>query len=133
MADLVCVDPARVHEFWPHVKRMILSAVERTNLGDPQDLEYDILNGDQLLWIVWDGEAILAAASTHLVTIGGQIVCIITACGGEDMKHWHPLISGIEKYAKDERAACVRIYGRRGWGRVLSGYQQTHVILERTL
>lgn len=125
-AELICVDPKRVHEFWPHARDMILSAVRRTELSDPQDLEYDILNGDQLLWLAIDG-ALKAAASTHLA----NNVCTITACGGAGMQQWLPLFAQIEKYAKDEGCRCVRIFGRRGWLRVLEGYKTKHVIMER--
>jgi hypothetical protein len=128
LASLVCVDPKRVHEFWPHAKELILSAIRRTGISDPQDIEYDILSGDQLLWLAFDGK-IKAAAASHLA---GD-VCTITACGGEDMKEWLPLFSQIEDYAKAEGCRCVRIYGRKGWLRVLDGYRATHVIMERPL
>jgi len=108
---------------------MILSAIRRTDLSDPQDIEYDILCGDQLLWLAYDGKAIKAAAASHLT----DKVCTITACGGEDMKVWLPLFAQIEKYAKDEGCRCVRIYGRKGWLRVLEGYETKHVIMERAL
>lgn len=129
MVDLVCVDPKRVHEVWPHAKPLIMSAITRTGLSDPADIEYDILNGDQLLWLAWNGEKIEAAASSHLISG----VCVITACGGENMERWLPLFSQIETYAKNEGCRCVRIYGRKGWGRVLDGYHVEHVILERPL
>jgi hypothetical protein len=127
-AELVCVDPKLIHEVWPHARKLIISAIDRTKLSNPIDTEYDILNGDQLLWLAWDG-SIKAACSTLLV----DGVCVITACGGEDMKQWLPLFSQIEQYAKDQSCRCVRIFGRRGWLRVLDGYQAKHVILERQL
>lgn len=127
-AELVCVDPKRVHEFWPYAREFILSAIKRTDLSDPQDIEYDILNGDQLLWLAINAK-IKAAASTHLA----NNVCTITACGGEDMNEWLPLFAQIEQYAKNEGCKSVRIYGRKGWQRVLENYHVKHVILERAL
>lgn len=127
-ASLICVDPKRIHEFWPHARELILSALRRTDLGDPLDLEYDVLNGDQLLWIAFDG-TLKAAATTHLA----NNVCVITACGGSDMNEWLPMLDGIEQYAKFEGCRCVRIFGRKGWARVLKNYDQKHVIMERAL
>lgn len=117
---------------------MILSAIKRTNLSDPADIEYDILNGDQLLWlaiaqITADVKIIEAAAATSLVEISGETVCIITACGGENMANWLPLFAHIETYAKNEGCDRVRIYGRRGWSRVLDGYHVEHVVMERQI
>jgi hypothetical protein len=130
--ELICVDPKRVHEIWPHVAPLIHSAVKRTNLSHTQDIAYDTLHGDGLLWIAWDG-SIKAAATTSLVRTDRDKVCILTACAGEDMALWLPLLGKIEAYAKAEGCAFVRIYGRKGWARVLEGYQVEHIILERQL
>jgi hypothetical protein len=131
--DLVCVDPKRVHEVWPHVKHLIHAAILRTNLNHTSDIEYEILQGDGLLWLAWNGQQIKAAASTVLVETDFDKVCLLTACGGEDMAEWLPLLLKIEDYAKAEGCACVRICGRKGWGRVLTGYHVEHIILEKDL
>lgn len=131
--DLICVDPNEAHKFWPHVKELIRRATLRTNLSHFNDIEDDILFGDGLLWIVWNGRTIECAATTSLIETETSKVCVLTACGGEDMKRWLPLMSKIETYAKEEGCACVRIYGRRGWQRVLDGYEMKHVILEKGL
>jgi hypothetical protein len=126
--DLVCVDPARVTEIWPFARDLIKAAIERTNLSDFQDIEADVLSGDQLLWLAWSGR-IEAAATTHL----SRNVCTLTACSGYDRERWLPLFEKIEDYAKAEGATAMRIYGRKGWERVLNGYRAEHVILEKRL
>lgn len=131
-AELICIDPARVGEFWPHVEPLIRSAIERTELSDPRDIEADILSGRSLLWLAWSGK-IEAAAASQIVSVGDKKVCIITACGGSDRSRWLPLIEGIENYARQEGCACVRIYGRKGWLRVLDGYEARHVIMDKDL
>ena len=131
-ADLICVDPKRVHEVWPHAKDLIRKAIERTNLSAFEDIEYDVLSGDQLLWLAWDGKAILAAATTQIVKPCDK-VCILTACAGSDRERWLPLFAQIEKYATDEGCSSIRIFGRRGWERVLIGYRVKHIILEKAL
>ncbi|WP_315831124.1 hypothetical protein [Bradyrhizobium prioriisuperbiae] len=131
--ELICVDPRRIHEIWPHAADLIHRAVRRTNLNHTRDIDADVLSGAGLLWLAWNGEAIEAAATTSLIQTDTDKVCILTACGGEDMARWLPLLRQIEDYARNEGCACVRIYGRRGWQRVLDGYDVTHVILEKEL
>lgn len=131
-AELVCVPPERVSEFWPHVEPLIRSAIERTELSDPRDIERDILGGVSLLWLAWN-DGIEAAAASQIVRIGETKVCIITACGGSNRERWLPLIEGIENYARQEGCSCVRIYGRKGWLRVLDGYEARHVIMDKDL
>lgn len=128
--DLVCVAPAEVHQVWPIARGLIRTAIERTGLSEFEDIERDILAGDQLLWLAIS-DHVEAAAATHLVKTGGAPVCVLTACSGHNRERWLSLFAQIEKYAKDEGARCMRIYGRPGWQRVLDGYRVEHVILEK--
>lgn len=111
---------------------MIRAAIEKTGLSEFADIEYDVLSGDQLLWLAIS-DHIEAAATTHLIRTGGSLVLVITACSGSQRERWLPLLAKIEKYAKAENCKCVRIYGRKGWERALSGYRVEHVVLEKTL
>lgn len=133
LADLVCVDPKRINEVWPHVKHLIERAIKRTDLSCFRDIEDEVLSGDGLLWIVWDGTKVKCAATTSLSLTENSKACTLTACGGEGMHEWLPLFAKIEAYAKAEKCTCVRIYGRKGWLRALEGYRVKHVILERPL
>lgn len=129
---LVCVDPAHIDEMWPHVRDKIRAAIERTGLSSFADIESDVLSGMQLVWIAWDGKEVLAAATTQIVKPLSKI-CVLTACSGYDRERWLPLFAEIEKYAENEGCSSMRIYGRKGWERVLTGYRAEHVILEKRL
>jgi hypothetical protein len=133
LAELVCVDPQRVHEIWPHVSRLLKMACRRTELSAFADIEADILAGRSLLWIAWNGRTVEAAAATILINSGIGKVCIITVCGGADMKRWLPLIDQIEIYARAEGCKRIRIFGRKGWLRVLEGYKEKHIIMDKEL
>lgn len=131
LAELVCVDPRRVSEVWPHVSLLLRGACRRTRLNAFADIEADILAGRSLLWVAWNGRTIESAAATIQIDSESGKVCIITVCGGNGMKRWLPLIGQIENYARREGCARVRIYGRKGWLRVLDGYQQKYVIMDK--
>ena len=126
--DLCCVDPKDVGQIWEYAGPMIRAAIERTNLSDFADIEKDVLAGNQLLWLAVS-DHIEAAATTHL----SRNVCTLTACSGHQRERWLPLFARIEKYAKDEGCSAMRIYGRKGWERVLDGYRAEYVILEKSL
>jgi len=132
MVELVCVDPKLVDQFWPHASKLIQTAVERTGLCEFKDIESQVLSGRQLLWLAWSG-SIEAAATTELVEINGHMVCVLTACGGHQRERWLPLLAKIEQFAKDEGCECLRIFGRKGWERVLNDYRVEHIILEKQL
>src|ERR1700704_6306265 len=103
-AELICIDPARVHEFWPHVSPLIAAAMTRGGITDLADVEGAVHAARALVWIAigpedkrvetpvfpaWccerpdgNGLAIKAAAVTQLSSVDGDRFCTIVACGG---------------------------------------------------
>jgi hypothetical protein len=132
-AELVCVDPRRVCEIWPYIAPLLKTACQRTQLNAFADIEADILAGRSLLWLAWNGRTIEAAAATILINSEIGKVCVITVCGGRSMECWLPLTGQIENYARNEACARVRIYGRKGWLRVLGDYESKYVIMDKEL
>lgn len=126
--DLICVDPKEVNQVWQYAGPLIRAAIERTGLSEFADVEKQVLSGDQLLWLAVS-DHIEAAATTHL----SNNVCTLVACSGHQRERWLPLFKEIENYAKAEGCRCIRIYGRKGWERVLDGYRVEHVILEKVI
>jgi hypothetical protein len=131
--QLICVDPAQVHEFWPHVAALIKAAMEKGRLSSYADVEHAVRNGNALLWLAWNGEKIKAAAVTELGQANGEKFCTVVACGGHDRAQWLPLLAGLEAYGKREGCAAMRIYGRRGWLKLLTDYRTARVLLEKEL
>ncbi len=82
MMDLVCVDPALVHEIWPHVETLIKRAMNCSRLSDYATLEQKVWRGHALLWIAWE-EKICAATVTSISIVNGRKQCVIVACAGE--------------------------------------------------
>jgi hypothetical protein len=128
---VVCVEPSKVSQVWPFVAHLIKSAMVRGGLSDFGSVEQDVKQNLALLWLVWDGEKVMAAAVTQLTTNNGLKVCTIVACGGEHRERWLFLIGKLEDHARDEGCARVRICGRRGWTKALDGYRVRSVILEK--
>src|SRR5215472_2910173 len=141
-AALICVDPARVPDVWPHVAPLIARALRRGGFAPCAedacaDLARRLRAGTALLWLAWDGETILAAAVTELAheeNIKDRAkVCTIVACAGEDFARFGHLIAGLEAYARAEGCARMRICGRPGWRRRLPGYALARVVIEKRL
>jgi hypothetical protein len=132
-AKLIPVAASLVAGVWPHAGPLVKRAMDRTKLGNFEDVERDVLGGAQQLWLVWNGTEIKAAVVTRLVCINHERICIIVACGGRDRTEWLPLIAGIEQFARDEGCTAMRIIGRKGWQRILADYRATYVVMDRKL
>lgn len=124
---LVCVDPKLVHLIWPRVSNKINDAIAKGGGDNFKGTEQNVLNGDALLWLAWDGVSVAAAAVTEILKNG---TCEIVAFAG---KRCDDLLSGIEDHARAEGCAKVRFTGRKGWARVLPEYSQPYIVLERML
>ena len=132
-ARLVCVDPCDVEKVWPKVEPLLRRAIERTQLSDFDSCTSALFTGAHLLWMAIADDKIEAIATTELAKVGSRKICTIVACAGENRERWLPLIAGIEKFAKNEGCDAMRIYGRRGWKRVLDDYRIKYVVLEKVL
>lgn len=122
------IDPAVVGAIWPYAEGMIEAAFRRTDLDNIDQTKADVLAGRALLWITWLDEEIKAALVTKIVKPHTIKACVLVACGGEG--DWPDLIETIKAYAREEGCAVMRLYGRKGWVRVLKDFKPMHVILD---
>lgn len=131
---LVCVDPAQIDRIWPHVSHLIDAAFE-TGIGDdkPETLKADLDAGLALLWVVWDGKGLLAAATTKIVTLPTKKLCVLTAAAGRELHRWRRFIADLEMYAKAEQCDGIRLTGRPGWKAYFRDYKQPWICLEKDL
>lgn len=128
----ICIDPEHVHRVWPSVTALIEDAMNRGG-GDFDLVQRDTLNGEKLLWVAIDEQRIWAAAVTGLHVEKDKKFCVIWACGGHEKDRWLSLKDELEKFAKAEGCAVMRIFGRRGWARELTDYKLKSVTLEKVL
>lgn len=128
-ARLLCVAPHMAAMVWPMARGLIKSAFDRTEPKEFERTEAEVLAGLQPLWIVVDG-AVTTAATTQLVEDNNGKLCVVRAAAGLDPARWMP---DIEAYARGEGCTGMRVMGRRGWERKLTGYRPEFVILAKDL
>lgn len=129
----ICIDPKFVDRVWPLVAHLIRAAMRKGRISDFADVERAVLAGRQLLWVAADTQAIWAAATIELSRANGEKLCTIVACGGRERARWLSLKKELEKFAKAEGCAAIRIHGRRGWAREFPDYRLTRILLEKQL
>lgn len=130
MPRLICVPPDLVNQVWPLIEHHIRKALQRGGMGDYNTVAAGVLSGPDLLWLALEDDKIHAVAITSLSLDG---ICTIVACGGAHFSQFGHLIAGLEQFAKNEGCKAVRICGRPGWLRLLSGYRTKRVIIEKAL
>ena len=77
----------------------------------------DVIEPDELLWAVLDGDELLACATAWLSADGYVEVKLV---GGKDRHKWlDELDRKIGDAARDAGATELRAWGRRGWAKEL--------------
>lgn len=128
----------QVMDFWVKAEPFLWRAILLTD-GDETliSVRNGLRDGDRQLWMAFEDETMsraLMAVTTRLVQFGsGRRKCEIAQIGGDDMERWLGFLPIIESWAKDQGCSGMRIIGRRGWGRVLSGYRESATVLECVL
>lgn len=130
-ADLLCIHPHQVNEFWPYAEPHIKAATERCGNWSVGEIRQQLDRG-ALLWIVWDGEAVKAACVTQLSCESEGLVLEALACGGAG-QDWRRLYEEIEDYGRNEGCFKSRIQGRDGWRGIFKDYDLAWVVLEKRL
>ena len=123
---------ARLAEVWSAVEPLLAPALMRGGEMTMQTLAEALRDGRLVLWLAWSGRLEAAAVTEIADTIAGRVCCIV-ACGGRDRANWLALRADLETYARRAGCARMRIYGRKGWTRVLPDYRATRIILEKEL
>jgi hypothetical protein len=132
-AALVCVPPDQIGAIWPHAAPFIERPFAKRGDDTPESIRADIEAGHALLWIVWDGSALIAAAVTRIMSTVRRRVLRIVCCAGNDVHRWIHLIKELEAYGKREGCDVCRVEGREGWKTMLSEYRQPYIVLEKAL
>lgn len=110
---------------WPLLEPLFRKANEKA----PSDLTPDLIldrasDGRLTLWAIYNHETptdLLAAVATGIHTDG--MVCEIFALGGKRMTEWLGLrLAELEGLARRQGVIRMRLEGRRGWAKVLTGY-----------
>lgn len=131
--NLVAVPPDKAQQAWHLAEKHVLAAIDGSGFAEVSDIQMQVMLGEALLWLAAEGTSVIGAGVTRLIDVGGKKSCEIFAWGAEDQQKCAPLLKTIEKYAKNEGCASMRLSGRRGWARQLPDYRLVAVILEKEL
>jgi hypothetical protein len=116
--------PSQIADIWLDVAPLLADALARGSRGYTlEDVLDELESGRAMLWLVVDGEAIVAAAVVFLETRARALQ--VWLMGGRDMPGWLDiLIEGLARYARemklkalqaDVRPGLVKVLKSRGW------------------
>lgn len=137
LADTFAVQPGELHYVWNECIPLLSRALARS--GHERTIDYvleQLMSKHAQLWCACDRDGtLIGALVTQVEELGdGEKACRLWLVGGKSREKWlHALTEEIEPWAKSIGCTSVRFSGRRGWRRVLPGYVQTQISLEKSL
>lgn len=96
----------------------------------PADVRAQLESEHAQLWVLQDGDSIRGIVITKLKDQLG--VLWIASGKGLDSEAMQ-MLSAIEAWMTERGVRQVRIEGRRGWGRVLNGYEEKATVFSKRL
>lgn len=108
---------------------------QETQHASADSLLEKIANQERQLWAVADGERLTGIVLTEVYeTPRGRMLCAWAAAGnGNSLETITHAYDAIERWAREIGCVSVEIRGRKGWKKVLPGFNETGVILEKSL
>jgi len=129
------VPPQYLEATWPHVVGWISSFVERSRgRCTLESVAKRFASNEWRLWVISHGKTLDGCVITRVYEAdSGMRLCEILACIGSDASQWVHLRSEVEAWAAQNGCHRVQMWARKGWGKHVPEYQQTHVLLEKDL
>ena len=120
-------------EFWHKVRPLIQRAIDESD-GDYliDDIYEALWLRDMQLWVWYQDGEIIGALVTEILDRPENRVCTLVLGGGAGLDFWKNDTT-IYRWAKGNGCSSVEIHGRKGWGRVLSGWKETSTNFRRDL
>lgn len=110
-----------VRYIWKDVERVLKKSVDTaTGKVNLIDVLHGILNDTYVLWVVFDGEEVIAAITTRIIQYPQRRSMALDWVGGSKMKEWQDMaIEKITDFAMLNNCQHLEGYGRKAWGRAL--------------
>jgi hypothetical protein len=126
--------PETLDRYWPHALPHLKRFSEETLLLNTEKIYESVKTNEKQLWMAErDGEVVLVVVTEVWTAENGQICTIRIGSGTAGHELLRTMCDEIEAWARGIGCVGMEICGRKGWSRVLDGFRQTGVILEKDL
>ena len=135
--EVSMVPPQLINTCWKQVEPFMAKAAKYTYGRFTSDDIYDsVMEHDYQLWVAFDEETIKGAVVTNVMVYPKRKLLCMSFCGGYDLKEWkEPMLSLLQRYAKDMGCDGIEATARAGWAKIFlnDGYKQHWVTFELPL
>jgi hypothetical protein len=131
-ADVFTLQSYEIDEHWFWIKRF-LKRVENPD-WTPAQVKTELRSAKAQLWVLGDGRsAPLGIVITRIENFQDTRWGLVWIAAGDGIEHVPRMLGEIEKWFRSMGCSRSEISGRKGWERVLPGYEFKAVTLVKEL
>ena len=131
---IVLVYPDSLPDIWLRVEGYLrIIADESRGRLTLENIVIYIINGSWKLWVIFEGDEVLAVATAEIIDHPQLRVLHGTGIAGRNRKKWVHLLSVVEDWAREQGCNAIQLSTRAGFGKDLPNYTATHVLFEKSL
>lgn len=113
---------------WGEVVKHLMRPVNRSyGRYTIVDVYAALHSGTQQLWVVYEGDDIIAAITTGISIYPNKKCLTCMFCGGRGLDEWAEEADyALSQFARDEGCESIELTGRIGWKKVLEKFDWDH-------
>lgn len=102
-----------------HLEKSIPYSKKRMTI---EEVRKHILDGTHQLWVVFNGDEIIASMTTGISMYGENKFMTVHCCGGDRLLDWiSDWMDIAEEWARDNECIAIELLGRKGWTPFMTG------------
>jgi len=126
--------PEHIELVWPNIEQYMSGAAQYTyNRFSTDDIKKDLITKPQQLWIAYDEGEVYGAVVTEIIVYPRMTTLMMHFTGGKKLPRWkQPMLTLLQRFAKDQGCNVIESYGRPGWEKVFKndGYKEVFKFYE---
>jgi len=128
--SVFCLGSDEIDKYWDEFSRHVYRLERLGHLG-AEELRADLKERKRQLWGYHVDGRIIGIAITRVT----PNTCEIVGAAGTSTARGQiqELYEHIERWARENGRIRMRVIGRKGWLRVIAGYTQTGIVMEKDL
>lgn len=115
---------------WSEIAEVLLPCFDE--LCTEQDTIERLLSGEWLLWSVLNNGEVTAYAISSFIYYPNTTHFRVLLCAGAFVD-WSETLKNIEPFVKANGIDVIEVQGRKGWQRVLTDYELSHITIRKQL
>lgn len=125
--DIIPIHKDFIGNYWDQISGFIQMGIDKS-MGEMiiEDVMEQLRIGHMQCLVAYDGVEIRAALITEVIQTPRKKILRVVLTGGDDMQDWvHDAVAKVKEGAVAVGADLIDIWGRKGWGKILSCYNPT--------